>query len=106
MEIFPLRDVYLFLSVFIDKSSRPFGLFVKPMRDIRPCSLNDRLGFRKMPVLLDEGAQVVHIAKKGHPDVVGSVVALQLRENVVFSFFVGLRDQLFVIICCTLFTHQ
>ena len=105
VKISSLRDIELFLSLRIDKSSRLFRLFIKPTRDISSRGLDDGVYFWQMPIFLNQLGEIVDIIEKGNPNIVRCVVRLKLRENVVPAFMVGLWYKFFDIICCTLFRH-
>ena len=98
-------DVELFLSLRVDEGAWLFGLLVEPAGDVGACCLDDGLYFCEVPALLHEVGEVVDIVEEGHPDVVGRVVALQLRQDVVPSLVVGLGHQFLYLVCCTLFRH-
>lgn len=90
MKVSSLRDIELFLSLSIDESSRLLCLFIKPTRDISSRCLDDGVYFWKMPILLNQLREIVDIIEKRNPDIVGCVMRLQFRENVVPAFMVGL----------------
>lgn len=100
-----MRDVELLLALRVDECAWLFGLLVEPAGDVGACGLDDGLYLSEMPALLDEVGEVVDVVEEAHPDVVGRVVALQLREDVVPSLVVGLGHQLLYLVCCTLFRH-
>lgn len=105
MQVLALRNVVFFLTVCIYKGTGASRFLVKPVSDVCPCCLNHRFDLWQVSVFLDEGSQIVDIVKEGHPDIVRTVVLLQLRQDVVSAFFVLFGKQLFQIVCCTLFTH-
>lgn len=55
VKIFSLRNVKLLLPVFVDKATRTSCLIIEPARYVCPCSLNDGVDFRELPIFLNEG---------------------------------------------------
>lgn len=103
MQISSMRYVKLFLPLGIDKSPGLSSLLVEPTCDISSCYLNQWLHFRFYSILLYKLGEIIHIIKEGYPYIVRRIVCLQFRENVIPPFMIGLRNQLFKLICCTLF---
>lgn len=105
MQVLALRNIVFFLTVCIYKGTGASRFLVKPVSDVCPCCLNHRFDLWQVSVFLDEGSQIVDVVKKGYPDIVWTVVLLQLRQDVVSALFVLFGKQFFQIVCCTLFTH-
>ena len=106
MQVLSVGYVELFLPIFIDKSTRMPGLLIEPMCDISSRSFNERFDFRNVPITLNKGCEIVDLTEESNPDIVRGIMTLQFRKDVILPFFIGFREELFGIICCTLFAHK
>lgn len=97
------RSIELLISILVDKFSRIFGFFIKPMSNISSGSLYERLNFFFVSVLLYKTGEIIYLTKERYPDVVGMGMCLKLRQVVEPPFMVGF-GKLFSEL--RIFTHQ
>lgn len=76
MQVSALGDIELLLPLWVDEGAWLLGLFIEPAGDVGACSLDDRVHFWQVTVLLDELREIVDIIEEGDPDIVGRVVCL------------------------------
>ena len=87
--------VILFETLGGDVDFRFSCFGVEPLGDICTCRVDEGLDLFLGDVKLDVFGKVVDLAEEGDPDIVGSVVLLELGVVVVATLFERLRDEFF-----------